>query len=207
MTEEKLERSSTSFDLVRAITLNPDIPATKKLILIVIATHANDDLVSFPSYEKICEITGYCLQTVANSVAWIKDSGLPITISKRRYEPGSGWKHNVYMFTSADDIASWTSENPEPEDGEDPFDKFWEAYPRKVGKVQARKAFKKIKRRDLEAIIADIEARKARFDQWKNPQYIVYPERYIKYELWNDEWDTGSASGGIDISDIMKKYS
>ena len=69
------------------------------------------------------------------------------------------------------------------------FADFWAAYPKKVKKKNALKEFKKIK--DIEAlmptILADLKIKKLSKDWTKdNGQYIPDPERYIKYERWND---------------------
>ncbi len=190
--------NDSSFDLTRAIILNENIPSTKKLILAAIATFANKDLEAFPSYAKISKVTGYCLKTVSEVATWVKDTGFPVTITKRKNEVGSGWRHNVYLFPSADVIEQWDGGDRVyiEEDSislSDMFQRFWSAYPRKVGKVKAQKEFSKIANEiDIEKVIADVEARKDRDPQWRDKQYIVYPERYLKYQLWEDEWDTTS---------------
>lgn len=205
--------NNSAFELTRAILLNEHIPPTKKLILAAIATFANKDLEAFPSYSKISKVTGYCLKTVSEVATWIKDTGFPVTITKRKNEDGSGWRHNAYLLPTADVIEQWSGGDRVyiEEDSislSDMFQRFWSAYPRKVGKVKSQKEFSKIANDiDLEKVIADIEARKARDPQWRDKQYIVYPERYLKYQLWEDEWDTGNTSTGVDLGAIMKQYS
>ena len=69
------------------------------------------------------------------------------------------------------------------------FEEFWAVYPKKVKKKNAFKEFSKIKNVEelMPGIIADVE-RKKRSKDWtkENGQYIPDPERYIKYERWND---------------------
>lgn len=70
------------------------------------------------------------------------------------------------------------------------FAEFWKAYPKKVGKEAARKAFMKIKpsadllRRMLEAIREQTAS-----DQWKrdNGQYIPNPATWLNQGRWDDE--------------------
>jgi hypothetical protein len=71
-----------------------------------------------------------------------------------------------------------------------PFDDFWKAYPRKVGKGDAEKAWKKIKEpaTTLKAIIASLEWQKSG-DQWtkNNGEYIPHPATYLNQRRWEDE--------------------
>lgn len=87
---------------------------------------------------------------------------------------------------------------PEPEDdGKTPmdrrFERFWKAYPRKVGKGAAEKSFKKYKPDDslTERMIASVEAHK-KSDQWKKDggQFIPHPATWLNQRRWEDEIET-----------------
>lgn len=68
------------------------------------------------------------------------------------------------------------------------FDKFWTAYPRKVGKGAARSKFEKaIKKTALGTMLAAIEVQK-RSDQWTKDggQFIPHPETWLHQERWAD---------------------
>ncbi len=66
------------------------------------------------------------------------------------------------------------------------FDAFWAAYPAKVGKGAARKAFAKaIKLTDLETMLAAIATYKARKPDWQN---FAHPSTWLNQERWDDEW-------------------
>lgn len=79
---------------------------------------------------------------------------------------------------------------PTPSKGEERFSVFWKAYPRKVGKEAAKKAFLKLKVTDsqLEAMLAAIEAQK-RCSQWRRDggQYIPHPATWLNQGRWEDE--------------------
>ena len=70
------------------------------------------------------------------------------------------------------------------------FDAFWNAYPKKVGKGAAEKAFKKIKpsgellQKMLDAIVVQKQS-----DQWRrdNGQYIPNPATWLNQTRWEDE--------------------
>lgn len=70
------------------------------------------------------------------------------------------------------------------------FSMFWSAYPKKVAKQKAIRAFCKIKA-DLplvERIIADVENRKTT-EQWKKDgmAYVPHPATYLNDRRWEDE--------------------
>lgn len=70
------------------------------------------------------------------------------------------------------------------------FDQFWEAYPKKVGKVDARKAWKKAKITGeiFDKIMTAIKDAKAS-EQWQreNGRFIPNPSTWINQGRWDDE--------------------
>ena len=73
--------------------------------------------------------------------------------------------------------------------GDKKFDDFWDLYPKKVGKVDARKAFSKaIKVVDLDTMLHAIESQKES-DQWSrdNGKYIPNPSTWLNQGRWDDE--------------------
>lgn len=69
------------------------------------------------------------------------------------------------------------------------FDEFWSAYPKKVGKKDARKAFDKaIKTVDLDTMLNAISVQKES-DQWSrdNGKYIPNPSTWLNQGRWDDE--------------------
>ena len=90
------------------------------------------------------------------------------------------------------------------------FDAFWKAYPRKVGKAAAVKAWKKIKPdADLfERILAAVEAAKAS-DNWtrENGRFIPHPTTGLNQGRWDDELTpagayTQKAAGGKKVNTL-----
>jgi hypothetical protein len=72
----------------------------------------------------------------------------------------------------------------------DKFDTFWAAYPRKIGKDAARKAFAKrnVTKELLQQMLDAIEAQK-RSEQWQKNggQFIPHPATWINQGRWQDE--------------------
>ena len=82
-----------------------------------------------------------------------------------------------------------------------PFDAFWQAYPKKKAKEDARKAWAKLKPDEAlgKAIIQAVEDAKKTADwQKEKGKYIPYPATYLNGKRWEDERnDTdGTAAGG-----------
>lgn len=73
------------------------------------------------------------------------------------------------------------------------FQKFWEAYPKKIGKIKAEEAWRKRngQRPPLEAVLSKIAELK-NSDQWKkdNGQYIPHPATWLNRGGWSDEVKT-----------------
>ena len=67
------------------------------------------------------------------------------------------------------------------------FSAFWNAYPRKVGKGAAQKAFSKVKV-PLAVLLSALEQQK-QSDQWNRDggQYIPYPATWLNQRRWEDE--------------------
>jgi hypothetical protein len=76
---------------------------------------------------------------------------------------------------------------PKPGSDDDPlFTRFWAAYPRKIGKGQARKAWAKvIKTTDPEAVIAAAGHFTA-LRGHEDPQFIPHPTTWLNGERWGD---------------------
>ncbi len=68
------------------------------------------------------------------------------------------------------------------------FEIFWEAYPRKVGKAAAKKAFAKVPKSAYPHIIPAIEAQR-QSAQWQKDggQYIPYPATWLNRGEWENE--------------------
>lgn len=76
----------------------------------------------------------------------------------------------------------------------DSFARFWQAYPRKAGKGEARKAWGKLRPDEglVEAILAAVE-RDRRTDQWQRDdgRFVPYPATWLNQCRWEDEPEDG----------------
>ncbi len=75
--------------------------------------------------------------------------------------------------------------------GDERFDRFWAAYPRKRSKLQAHKAFEHLAPDDelLGAVLESLERAKKSHDWRKeNGRYIPYPATWLRAQGWLDEF-------------------
>lgn len=68
------------------------------------------------------------------------------------------------------------------------FDMFWAAYPRKVAKGEARKAFESaLKKVHFHGIMAAIELQRRAGLHDGDPKFIPHPATWLRAERWSDE--------------------
>lgn len=90
------------------------------------------------------------------------------------------------------------------------FDRFWEAYPKKVGKEAARSAFRKIKGVSIETLLLALGQQK-NSDQWKkeNGRFIPNPATWLNQGRWEDEMTIlpqAKAPAEFDYGDLDRLY-
>lgn len=81
-----------------------------------------------------------------------------------------------------------TKENTKRKSDDDElFAEFWKAYPKKVGKETARRAFSRLKAKEknVDMLIQAINIQK-QSRQWRDPQYIPYPATWLNGKRWQD---------------------
>jgi hypothetical protein len=110
------------------------------------------------------------------------------------------------------------SDSPPPPSGGqgDAFGRFWKIYPRKVGKLQAEKAFRRaLKLAPAEELIAAAERDAAGWAATgKDPRYIPHPTTWLNGGRWNDEQEqgqfqgagAGAAAGGDILQRLLDRY-
>ena len=177
----------------------------------------------FPSRSKICHdlkitsntFTKYLRQLVTNgyiSVEQIKDKGkfshnvytLNAIVSpciKSRYTVKTDTENTVYGEMTTNNNSSNNNSsfnNNSSNKGRTPndmFETFWKAYPRKVNKQAAQKAFNKLKPSEdlFKAIMAGLENHK-KSKQWTRDdgQYIPHASTWLNGKRWEDELESAA---------------
>ena len=72
------------------------------------------------------------------------------------------------------------------------FDEFWRAYPRKVGKGEARRVFARAIKKTTLAVMLEALRWQRTQDQWitNGGAYIPHPSTWLHGERWDDEPST-----------------
>jgi hypothetical protein len=78
------------------------------------------------------------------------------------------------------------------------FELFWSNYPRRVAKVCALRAAKKINDSELPAILAGIAKWKLT-EQWKIVRFIPHPATFLRQERWKDEISMELSCGPAEV--------
>lgn len=83
------------------------------------------------------------------------------------------------------------------------FETFYKAYPRKIGKVNVEKWFKKNKPDEelMNKILVSLEEHK-KLKQWQDKQFIPYPATWLNQKRWEDELDTN-----LKVENKERRYS
>ena len=78
------------------------------------------------------------------------------------------------------------------------FESFWARYPRKVGKLDAERAFAlALKRASEEEIMAGLE--QYRVSETVRNGFICHPATFLRQGRWMDEPDTAVSVGGLSL--------
>lgn len=112
-------------------------------------------------------------------------STIEANASKPQAEEGSRKKEVGSRIEEVGDIPPKAPKGAKRSDSD--FEIFWSAYPTKVGKQPARKAFDKVKV-PVETLVAAIERQKCS-SQWSKDggQYILNPATWLNQCRWEDE--------------------
>lgn len=105
---------------------------------------------------------------------------------------GSGQNDPSNTRDYPETTAEITLKTPIPPKGaSESFEKFWSAYPKRVGKQAAEKAWKKIKPDSRELIFQDLADRPKLDQNWLKDQgqFIPNPTTYLNQGRWLDEWE------------------
>jgi hypothetical protein len=129
--------------------------------------------------------------------------------SVRRDSANARWKSgaspkpdaNVDANADADKKREEKKRSPQPPQGADPlFDRFWKAYPRHTGKVNAEKAFAKLKVDAdlLDTMLAALTWQRRQRDWTKDDgAFIPHPATWLNQRRWEDEHPDGALNGTL----------
>jgi len=86
---------------------------------------------------------------------------------------------------------------------DDAFGKFWETYPRRVGKAAARRAFEKLAPEYLSEILAGVD-RLAADPNLPETQFVPHPSTWLNREGWSDEAYPDKRPAGAKLTNAQR---
>jgi hypothetical protein len=198
--------------------IDPDA-VTGKLIRIWswFDTHTTDGnalSVTFSFIDRMTGVTGFAEQVAM--VGWLEQNGAMLTLpnfqnhngetaKKRAQGKNRTEKHRSNAESNAPSVTKASPEKRREEKNTNTlFDVFWTAYPNKVGKDAAKRAFDRRKPDDelFGQMMNALENQKTS-DKWTkdNGQYIPNPATWLNQGRWKDESESNSQpsllAGGI----------
>jgi uncharacterized protein YdaU (DUF1376 family) len=128
-------------------------------------------------------------------------------------QPSSANSNGMVAPEESHQFANAPSPSPSPSEGrknlsiasqspstrvEDEFDQFWDAYPRKVGKEEARKAFARaLKKTDVGVILGAVQQQ-----HWSDdPKYRPHPSTWLNRGSWSDEVGRDPTLEALNLTD------
>lgn len=183
------------------VRYDKDLTANAKLLYGEISALAQKNGVCFATNEYFSKLYNLSERAISRLICSLKDKNyIKVEIdnseSNKKHrqiclegvdknDNGTLDKNVQYNNTSSINNTSITKENIKER-----FDKFWNAYPRKVSKGNAEKWFTKNKPSEelVNEMIDKINLLKTT-EQWKknNGQYIPYPSTWLNAKGWEDE--------------------
>jgi DNA-binding transcriptional MocR family regulator len=167
-----------------------------KLLLVALADRADKDTGQcWPSLARLCEDTEMSMATVTRRLHYLEEGGFI-----RRDQRDQ--KSTLYTLSLTERPLSLTERTPSLSQRDEPitmnqsennkdilieFEEFWSVYPRKVGKGQARTAFKAALRKATKDELVSAVTKYAEQVRGKDIAYIAHASTWLHGERWLDE--------------------
>lgn len=208
----------------QSLAWNLNLPsAACKLVLMGLASYANEDGECWPRQETLAEKTCQTSRSVRQHLAWLEEHGY---ISREHRSTTSGRRSDMYLLTleatqpeKSSACATGKKRQTQPEkssacsihesvsknipDARDPAELIYQAYPRKVGKLHALKAVEKaLKLTDFDTLMGAVKrfADKARSERTEE-RFIPHPATWFNAGRWMDGQGSAAAEPEPDYTD------
>ena len=196
------------------LRLLTQVSPTAVVVYAVLAEAANLDQMAWPSKATIADRTGLSARTVQRAIADLRDAGW-VEVSDRARENGSqtsntyavrrvGGVTDVSLPQDIFDSPPETNLSPPEQDPiepdpvselnnidrqpvDDPFDRWWSEYPRKVQKQAARRAYAKAARKISHDQLLDSMIQYRDHDDRVANGFIQHASTWLNGECWEDE--------------------
>lgn len=202
--------------VINEVCFAKEVKPPARWLLVHIADRADRDTwACWPSHKTLAKDAGMSPRAVLDNMFVLEGAGL-ITRSQRFRGDGTRSTDLITLVSGYATIAPPAAESAsehtkaaaqnlvtEPGKGTDvvmrarePFEIFWEAYPRKVAKVAARKAWRAVPAKIGMDDLMELTRRFADHVIGKDPEHIAHPATWLNGERWTDELPDRSQTDG-----------
>lgn len=178
----------------------------QKLVLLALANRHNPDVGCFPSLNKLVEDVEFSKSTVQRSIQKLQELGF-IRVEEKHRDNGSQTSNRYYLnFEEGVRETTPHSQSDYPPVSErlphkqvrdkqvslidnNLFEKFYQNYPRRIGKIAAEKAWEKaVKKVDPNILVtsAEIYANHVKGSQLQI-KFVPHPATWLNQGRWEDE--------------------
>ena len=213
-----------SIEIMNAVWKHSKADGRARLVLLAIADHQGE-IGAWPSIATLAKMVNASERSVQRDIQELVELG-ELRVELQNAPTRQQYKSNLYWVTLPGVTAGVTeSQSGVTESGagvtaggvqslnrtitetnnnhahlEELFTEFWNAYPRKLDKAKAFRAFKSaLKRAKFEDILAGVIA--YRNDPKRNPDFTKYPATWLN----NDSWENAAALPDSVLSDRREK--
>ena len=196
-----------SIQIMNAVWENSRADGRARLVLLAIADHQGE-IGAWPSIATLARMVNSSERSVQRDIQYLQEIG-ELKVEVQNAPTKTQYKSNLYWVTLPGVTAGVTESQsgvteisagvtaggvltliePLQETNkahlEELFNEFWNAYPRKLDKAKAFRAFKSaLKRAKFEDILAGVIA--YRSDPTRNPDFTKYPATWLNSDSWEN---------------------
>ena len=198
-----------SIQVMQAVWEHSKSDGRARLVLLAIADHQGE-IGAWPSIATLAKMVNASERSVQRDIQYLQDIG-ELTVEVQNAPTRSQYKSNLSWVNLPGVTAGVTNATPGVTDlasgvtaggvltlkdplletnkaqTEDLFNEFWTAYPRKLDKAKAFRAFKSaLKRAKFEDILAGL--RRYRNDPNRDPDFTKYPATWLNSDAWENDY-------------------
>lgn len=183
-----------------------DVEPKEKVVLLVLADYADEDGYCFPGQQTISRRASIPERTLRRLLDSLEQRGLLLRerrVGERGERRTDGYRlaaslaggptgqiEGSYRPTVAgtkEPLVEPPVVNTRAREADDGFDAVWKAWPRKVKKVTAESAWKRLSRADRDAVLAAIPAHANGYRQHVEPQFVPHLSSWLNQRRWEED--------------------
>jgi len=213
-----------SIEIMNAVWRESKSDGRARLVLLAIADHQGE-IGAWPSIRRIAQMVNSSERSVQRDIQYLQKIG-ELRIEVQNAPTQGQYKSNRYWVTlpstsgvtesqsgvtnrasgvTAGGVQTLIEPLKEPKYAyEELFEEFWNAYPRRIDKAKAFRAFKSaLKKAKFEDILAGVIA--YRNDPTRNPDYTKYPASWLNACSWENAAAAPEVKAAIDARRAKEK--